>query len=85
MYLFGNYKGSKSSLIIDAKTKEEEIEKFLVDNPELNHRITDLERVKSQYKSMGLDMPKPKAKVEAKPTPKPKARKHGAKKKQQTR
>jgi len=58
MYLFGNYEGSKSKLIIDAKTKKTEIEKFLKDNPELKSYITNKEKVIAQYKLMGLELPK---------------------------
>lgn len=77
MYLFGNYIGSKSSLIIDAKTNKKDVESFLVKNPELKHRITDLDRVKAQYKSMGLEMPK----LEVPAAVKTKSKKNGAKKK----
>lgn len=63
MYLFGNYKGSKSNLIIDAKTKKTEIEKFLKDNPELKPYITNKDRVIAQYKLMGLELPKVETKA----------------------
>jgi len=63
MYLFGNYRGSKSDLIIDAKTKKTEIVKFLKDNPELKSRITNEEKVIAQYKLMGLELPKVETKT----------------------
>lgn len=58
MYLFGSYIGSKSNLIIEAKTKKIEIEKFLKDNPKLKSYITDGKRVAAQYKLMGIELPK---------------------------
>ena len=58
MYLFGNYEGSKSKLIIDVKTKKTEIEKFLKENPELKSYITNEKKVIAQYKLMGLELPK---------------------------
>ena len=58
MYLFGSYIGSKSNLIIEAKTKKIEIEKFLKENPKLKSYITDEKRVAAQYKLMGIELPK---------------------------
>ena len=63
MYLLGNYKGLKSNLIIDAKTKKTEIERFLKDNPELKSYITNEEKVIEQYKLMGLELPKVETKT----------------------
>jgi hypothetical protein len=58
MYLFGNFIGLESNLIINAETKETEILKFLKENPKLKAYITDEKKVIAQYKLMGIELPK---------------------------
>ena len=63
MYLFGTFIGSKYKITIDAQTKKAEVESFLKDHPEMKAHITNEEKVKAQYKLMGIEYSKPVTKA----------------------
>ena len=47
-YLYGTFIGSKSRMTINADSNSSDVERFLKDNPEVEKRVTDLERIKAQ-------------------------------------
>ena len=59
MYLFGTFIGEKSKIIIDAASKNKDVEKFLKDNPEFQAKITNEKEVRYQYGLMGIEYDKP--------------------------